>query len=586
MLDEILQGKRLEKYVPLIGWITSYQRAWLRDDLVSGVVVGAIMVPVAMAYAQMAGVPPQQGLYSAILGMALYAIFATSRHMKITTSSTMSIMSIAVVAPLVASGLGSYVALSSALALTVGIILIVLSFLKLGFISDFLSKSVMTGYIFGVALLIAMSQLPKVFGVPGVSGTFFEQLGQFITELPQTNPYALALGVGTIVIILVIKRYKPLIPGALVALILGTAIAGIFQLSATHGVSVVGDIPIGMPSPAIPIISLQAIPFLIGGAAGMVFLAVGETLGTGRAFAAKYHYDVNADQELLAMGAANVGSSLFQGITIDMSLSNTASGEAAGERTQLSSLVSSGVILAVVVFLAPLLRNLPSAVLGGIVLSSILGLFNFAEFKRYYAQRKTDFILACTALAGVALSDVMTGLMLAVLLSLVMLLYRASRPYIAILGQQANGEFSDQGRHPDAQSIPGLVILRLDAPLYFFNANVARTQILAQTTSDPQPQAILLDLAASADLDIGTADMLRDLCSDLRANQIDLFAQVRGSVRDRMERTGLLEHIGADHLYSSTAAAVAAFQARPAPTETAPAVPAETVEDQTSDAAA
>jgi SulP family sulfate permease len=586
MLDEILQGKRLEKYVPLIGWITSYQRAWLRDDLVSGVVVGAIMVPVAMAYAQMAGVPPQQGLYSAILGMALYAIFATSRHMKITTSSTMSIMSIAVVAPLVASGLGSYVALSSALALTVGIILIVLSFLKLGFISDFLSKSVMTGYIFGVALLIAMSQLPKVFGVPGVSGTFFEQLGQFITELPQTNPYALALGVGTIVIILVIKRYKPLIPGALVALILGTAIAGIFQLSATHGVSVVGDIPIGMPSPAIPIISLQAIPFLIGGAAGMVFLAVGETLGTGRAFAAKYHYDVNADQELLAMGAANVGSSLFQGITIDMSLSNTASGEAAGERTQLSSLVSSGVILAVVVFLAPLLRNLPSAVLGGIVLSSILGLFNFAEFKRYYAQRKTDFILACTALAGVALSDVMTGLMLAVLLSLVMLLYRASRPYIAILGQQANGEFSDQGRHPDAQSIPSLVILRLDAPLYFFNANVARTQILAQTTSDPQPQAILLDLAASADLDIGTADMLRDLCSDLRANQIDLFAQVRGSVRDRMERTGLLEHIGADHLYSSTAAAVAAFQARPAPTETAPAVPAETVEDQTSDAAA
>jgi sulfate permease, SulP family len=586
MLDEILQGKRLEKYVPLIGWITSYQRAWLRDDLVSGVVVGAIMVPVAMAYAQMAGVPPQQGLYSAILGMAVYAIFATSRHMKITTSSTMSIMSIAVVAPLVASGFGSYVALSSALALTVGIIMIVLAFMKLGFISDFLAKSVMTGYIFGVALLIAMSQLPKIFGVPGVSGAFFEQLGQFITELPQTNPYALALGVGTIVIILVIKRYKPLIPGALVALILGTAIAGIFQLSATHGVSVVGDIPIGMPSPAIPIISLQAIPFLIGGAAGMVFLAVGETLGTGRAFAAKYHYDVNADQELLAMGAANVGSSLFQGITIDMSLSNTASGEAAGERTQLSSLVSSGVILAVVVFLAPLLRNLPSAVLGGIVLSSILGLFNFAEFKRYYAQRKTDFILACTALAGVALSDVMTGLMLAVLLSLVMLLYRASRPYIAILGQQANGEFSDQGRHPDAQSIPGLVILRLDAPLYFFNANVARTQILAQTTSDPRPQAILLDLAASADLDIGTADMLRDLCSDLRANQIDLFAQVRGSVRDRMERTGLLEHIGADHLYSSTAAAVAAFQARPVPTEAQPPAAAESVEDQISDAAA
>jgi high affinity sulfate transporter 1 len=566
MLDEILQGKRLEKYVPLIAWITTYQRAWLRDDLVSGVVVGAIMVPVAMAYAQMAGVPPQQGLYSAIIGMAIYAVFATSRHMKITTSSTMSIMSIAVVGPLVASGFGSYVALSAALAITVGLIMLVLSFMKLGFISDFLSKSVMTGYIFGVALLIAMSQLPKVFGVLGGDGNVFQQLGQLIANLPQTNPYALALGVGTIALILIIKRFKPLIPGALVALVLGTIIAGVFQLSANYGVAVVGDIPIGMPSPAFPAISPQAIPFLIGGAFGIVFLAVSETLGTARTFAAKYHYEVNADQELLAMGAANIGSGLFQGITIDMSLSNTASGEAAGERTQLSSLVSAGVILAVVVFLAPLLKNLPSAVLGGIVLSSILGLFNFAEFKRYYAQRKTDFALACTALIGVAASDVMTGLMLAVFLSVVMLFYRASRPYIAILGQRANGEYSDLDRHPDAQSIPGLVMLRLDAPLYFFNANVARTQILAQTSGDAPPRAILLDLAASADLDIGTTDMLRDLCSDLRAKQIDLlFAQVRGSVHDRMMKTGLLEHIGKDHLYASIAAAVAAFQALPAP---------------------
>jgi SulP family sulfate permease len=576
LLAEILEGRHLEKYVPVIGWATTYQRAWLRDDLVSGVVVGLIMIPVAMAYAQMAGVPPQAGLYSAIVGMALYAVFATSRHLKITTSSTMAIMSIAVVAPLAGGDAATFMALTSALAITVGVIMIVLSFMKLGFISDFLAKSVMTGYIFGVALLIAISQLPKVFGVPGGSGTFFQQLGQFIANLPQTNPYALALGAGTIALVLVIKRYKPLIPGALLALVLGTLIAGVFQLSTTHDVSVVGDIPLGMPNPTIPAISLQAIPFLIGGAAGMVFLAVGETLGTGRAFAAKYHYEIDADQELLAMGAANVGSGLFQGITIDMSLSNTASGEAAGERTQLSSLVSAGVILAVVVFLAPLLRNLPSAVLGGIVLSSILGLFNFDEFKRYYRQRRTDFILACTALAGVALSDVMTGLMLAVLLSLVMLLYRASRPYIALLGQRANGEYSDLDRHADAQLIPGLVILRLDAPLYFFNANVARSQILAQTASDPPPRAILLDLGASADLDIGTADMLRDLYSDLRNNQIDLlFAQVRGSVRDRMWRTGLLEHIGEDHLYASIAAAVAAFQARPTPAEAAPASAAE-----------
>jgi MFS superfamily sulfate permease-like transporter len=280
---------------------------------------------------------------------------------------------------------------------------------------------------------------------------------------------------------------------------------------------------------------------------------------------------VNADQELLAMGAANVSSGLFQGITIDMSLSSTASGEEAGERTQLSSLVSAGLILVVVLFLASLLRNLPTAVLGAIVLTSILGLFNVKEFRRYYGQRKTDFALALIALVGVITTSVMVGLVLAVGLSLAMLLYRASRPYIAFLGKRASGEYGDMGRHPDARSVPGLALLRLDAPLYFFNANVARSQILEQKGLEPPPQAILLDLGASADLDIGTADMLRDLSSDLRQAGIELLlAQVRGSVRERMRVTGLFDHIGEDHIFPSVDAAVQSFLSRPAPEEEAP----------------
>jgi sulfate permease, SulP family len=581
MLDELRYGQRLKRFIPLIGWLATYPRDWLRDDLVSGVVVGAIMIPVAMAYAQMAGVPPQAGLYAAIAGMTAYALFATSRHLKITTSSTMSIMSIAVVAPLAAGDPAAFLALSSALALTVGTIMIVLSILKLGFISDFLAKSVMTGYIFGVACLIAISQLPKVFGVPGGSGTFFEQLGQFIAKLPETNPYDLALGLGTIILILAIAHYKPLIPGPLVALVAGILISALFQLNAKHGVAVVGVIPTGMAPFTLPRVGIDAIPFLVAGAAGIVFLAVGETLGTGRAFAAKYHYEVDANQELLAMGAANVSSGLFQGITIDMSLSSTASGEAAGERSQLSSLVSAGVILAVVMFLAPLLKNLPSAVLGAIVLTSIRGLFNFKEFGRYYRQRKTDFALALTALVGVVASSVMVGLALAVLLSLAMLLYRASRPYIAFLGKRTNGEYGDMERHKDARTVSGLVILRLDAPLYFFNANVARSQILAQTQVDPPPQAILLDLGASADLDIGTSDVLRDLTADLRRSNVDLLlAQVRGSVRQRMRVTGLSDHIGEDHIFLSVEAAVHSFlsgsvtiAALPADIEAAAAAP-------------
>lgn len=562
MFKRILENKKLTQYVPIIGWMKTYQHEWLRDDLVSGLVVGMIMIPVAMAYAQMAGVPPQAGLYSAIVGMAAYALLATSRHMKVTTSSTMSIMSLAVVAPLAGGDPATLMALTSALAITVGIIMLVLSLLKLGFISDFLAKSVMTGYVFGVALLIAMSQLPKVFGVSGGSGNFFEQVAQLISKLPQTNVYSLMLGVGTIVLIFAIKRYFPLIPGALIALILGIVVTSIFDLNALHGVSIVGTIPTGMPVPGIPKIDPGMIPFLIGGAAGIVFLAAGETLGTARSFAAKYHYEIDSDQELLAIGAANITSGLFRGITIDMSLSNTASGEDAGERTQLSSLVSSGLILLVVLFLAPLLKNLPTAVLGAIVLSSILGLFNMAEIKRYYYQRKTDFYLAITALIGVISSDVMTGLIIAVLLSVVMLLYRASRPYIAILGRrkESPGEYADISRNNEIELIPGLVILRLDAPLYFFNANVARTQILDLTKENP-PRAILLDLGASADLDIGTSDMLQALISDLRQAGIDmLFSQVRSSVRDRMRLTGLLDHIGTDHIFASIASAVKVFE--------------------------
>lgn len=551
------------RYLPVISWARTYERAWLRDDLVSGLVVGAIMIPVAMAYAQMAGVPPQAGLYSAIIGMAVYALFATSRHLKITTSSTMAIMSLSVVAPLAAGSAESFMALSSALAITVGVIMLVLSILKLGFISDFLSKSVMTGYIFGVACLIAMSQLPKVFGLPGVSGTFFQQVWQFIGELSQTNPYALALGIGAIALILLLKRFKPMIPGALVALALGIVLASALQLNAKYGVAIVGDIPTGMTSLTIPNINLVVIPYLIAGAAGIVFLAVSETLGTGRSFAARYRYEVDADQELLALGAANIGSGLFGGITIDMSLSNTASGESAGARTQLSSLVSAGLILATVVFLAPLLRNLPTSVLGAIVLASILGLFNVAEFRRYYRQRRTDFVLALTALMGVLSTSVMAGLSIAVFLSLVMLLYRASRPYIAVLGRRTSGEFGDASRHVDAQPIPGLVILRLDAPLYFFNANVARSQILAQAAGT-HPKAILLDLAASADFDIGTSDMLKDLVQNLRGNDTDvLLAQVRGSVRRRMQLTGLFDLVGKDHVFPSVVSAVRWFQEQP-----------------------
>ena len=519
MWREKLQVKRFGRYVPIIGWARAYQRAWLRDDLVSGVVVGAIMMPVAMAYAQMAGVPVQAGLYSAIVGMTAYAIFATSRHLKITTSSTMSIMSIAVVAPLAASDPAAFMALSSALALTVGIIMLILGIAKLGFISDFLAKSVMTGYIFGVACLIAISQLPKVFGVSGGSGTFFEQLQQFISKLPETNVYALALGIGTIAIVLFFKRFKPLIPGALVALVLGTALSSLLQLNALYGVSVVGVIPTGMSSFAIPSISLSAIPTLVVGAAGIVFLAVGETLGTGR----PTRRDITTrwmrvrscwrwvrrtwSWACFRASRWTCACPARRAVRRRVSARNFRPWSARGSSSPSS-------------FSRVALRDRPSAVLGAVVLGSILGLFNFAEFRRYSARRKSDFVLAVTALVGVLSTSVgRPGR-----------LRSCCRGGAVVSRQPALPR--DPGRtaavirrhdpHADSHPFPTWWSCRLDAAVVLLRRRVGARRSWRDGRTPP-PLAVRWIWGRAPDRRIGTSDMLRDLTSDLRRSDIDLL---------------------------------------------------------------
>lgn len=551
------------RYVPVASWARHYSREAWQPDLISGLTVGGVMVPVALAYAQMAGVPPQMGLYAAFPSLIAYTLFGTSRHLKVTTSSTMAVMSAAVVAPLAASDPSQYAALSAALALVVGVILIIAGFARLGFISDFLSKSVVTGFVFGLALNIAIGQAPKIFGVPSGSGNFFQQLYQLLNNLSETNPWTFVIGAGSIALILAIKRTYPRIPAALVALAVGILAVSVFNLDA-QGVSIVGVIPTGLPSPTLPRVGVFNVFFLIAGAAGIVFLAVGESLGAARAFATRHHYDIHPDQELIALGASNLAAGMFQGFTVDASLSQTATAESAGARTQVSSLVTAGVVIVTVMFLAPLFHNLPNAVLGAIVITSVLGLMDVGEMRRYYASRRMDFVLALTALMGVITTDVLTGLMIAVLLSLVLLLYRASRPYIATLGQvpEEPGVYSDVSRHPRYVQPPDVLALRVDVPLYFFNANVAREQILDQVAAS-QPRAVVLDIGASADLDISTNDMLQELAAALRDNGVALLlAQARGSVRDRLRQTGAMAAIGEENVFRSVDSAVQSFQAR------------------------
>jgi len=557
--------RQLNRYVPITAWLPTYPRDLLRGDIISGVTVWGVMVPVAMAYAQMAGLPPEVGLYTAFAALLGYAIFSTSRQLKVTASSTMAVMSAAVVGAMAAGDATRYAALSAALALTVGVILLLAGIVRLGFISDFLSKSVITGFVFGLALVIAIGQLPKLLGLPSGQGDFFEQCYQLITNLSQIKPYTLVVGVSALVVIFLVKRFFPRLPSGLVALVLGILAVSIFNLD-EYGVSIVGAIPTGLPTPGLPQVSLGDLPYLITGAIGIVFLAVGESLGSARSFAAKHRYEINPDQELIALGTANISAGLFQGFTVDASLSSTATADEAGERTQLSSIVTAALIIITLLVLAPLFYNLPNAVLGAIVIASVIGLMDVAELKRFYGSNRVDFVLAMVAMFGVLTTDVLTGLLIAVFLSLLIILYRASRPHVAVLGQVPGqvATYGDVARHPENAQVPGLLIVRLDAPLYFLNANVARGQMLDLVrASQPPPRAILFDLGASADLDIASLDMLKNLVRELEEAGVDvLLAEVRGRVRDRLRKASVMADIGENRIYQSVPAAVNDFEQR------------------------
>ena len=550
------------RHVPILSWARSYPAAWLRPDLISAATGWGLMVPVAIAYAELAGVPAQVGLYTAFAGLLGYALFGTSRHLKVTTSSTMAIMSAAVVLPLAAGDATTAIVLSASLALIVGIYLVVAGILKLGFISDFLAKSVITGFVFGLALNIIVGQLPKILGVPGSSGNFFQQVGSLLLYLPEANPVTTALGVSAFLFVFVMKRRAPLIPAGLIAIAVGIVIVSVLNLDQL-GVAIVGVIPTGAPTFSVPRPGIFTIPYLAAGAFGIVFLAVGESLSTGRAFAARLGYQIDPDQELLALGAANINSGMFGGFTVDMSLSNTAAGVEAGGKSQLSSLVTSGLVLLTVLFLAPLFTYLPQAILGAIVIASVMGLLDVNELKRYLAVRRTDFWLALLALFGVLLTDVLTGLAIAVLMSLLMVLYRASRPSIVVVGRVRGepGAYSDVARNPDNEQIPGLIIFRMDAPLYFFNSNVAHTQISDRiAATNPPPKAILLDIGATNDLDVASLDTVGEMVEDFRRRGLNVgLVHVRGGVRDRLRKTPAMDTIGADHIFMSIEAGVQAY---------------------------
>ncbi len=556
----------LGRYVPITAWLPRYPRAWLGKDIAAGITSWAVMVPVSMAYAELAGVPAGVGLITATAGLTAYAILGTSRHAKVTTSSTMAVMSASVVAPAAAGDAATYTAMTAMLAIIVGVYLLAAGILKLGFLAEFLAKPVITGFIVGLAITIAVGQLPKLLGVEGSDGNVFDQLAHLIGELPETNVISLALGLAAMVIIIAARAIDRRIPGPLIAVIGAILLSTALDL-ADEGVAVVGDISGGVSAPGVPDVSLGDLAYLATGAAGIMFLALAESLAASRAFANRHGYRIEPDQELIALGGSNAASGLAGGFAVDASVSSMAAGEAAGNKSQLASLVTAAGMVLTIVILSPVFTNLPQSLLAAVIITSVISLVDFAEWRRYVQWRKTDAALALIAAIGVLTTDVLVGLVIAALVSVVILLYTASKPAMATLGRLPgpHQHFVDAGRNPEAESIEGLLMLRLDTPLYYFNATAVSDRVLrAVDAADEVPRAVLLDIEATIELDVTTSDALYGLIGALEERGTYLvIVHAKGSVRDRMRKVGLIERLGSRGMYPSERIAVEALAEAP-----------------------
>jgi SulP family sulfate permease len=554
----------LARYVPILQWLPAYQRGWLRFDLIAGLTILALLIPEGMAYAELAGLPPQTAFYAAPIGLLLYAIFGTSRQLMVAVSAVIATMSAAAVAPLAAAGSTEYAIYSAALALLAGIISVVAGLFKLGRIASFFSESVLVGFITGLALTVAIKQVPKLFGLEGGSGNFWERLYDILIHLPETHLLTLIVGVLSIALLIFMERRFHKIPAALVVMIVGIVASALFGFAA-RGVHIVGEIPAGFVPPKIPAVTLSDLWLLLPGAFGLALVNFAEAYGPARGFAGKHKYEIDANQELIGLGAANMGAGLFQGFAIGSSLSKSAANDRAGAKTPLSLLVCAGLTVIVALFLTPLFAPLPEAVLGAVVIVAVIGMMKFKKMRHLWDMRRVDFWLAVVALFGVLTFEALEGLLIAVIISLALLVWRASQPRFSLLGRTPTSlEFGDVAQYPENKPIPGLLIIRPNQSLFFANADALRAAIVDTVrASDPPTRAVLLDLEMTSEVDLPGAEMLAELKEKLTGEQVDLlFSRARYPVRDLLDRSGVTPQLGAENFHTRTIDGVLAYMSK------------------------
>jgi high affinity sulfate transporter 1 len=548
--------------LPGLTAISTYQRTWLPRDLVAGVVLATLLVPQGMAYAELAGLPAITGLYTTVICLIAFAVVGSSPNLVLGPDSSLGPMIAATILPLAAGDTDAAIALAGALAILVGIITLGTGLARLGFVADLLSSPIRTGYLAGLAITIFIGQLPKLFGFSTDADTLVGEVQAFVQGLDETNAWALGIGLLSLAIILGLKAFAPRAPGILVAVVASIVLSAAFDL-ASRGVSVIGVLPQGFPLPSIPAVPLSDIPLLVASAVGISLVAIGDTISTSGAFASKGGYEVDPNQELAGIGSANLAVGFFSGFPVSSSGSRTAVAVQSGAKTQLAGIVAAALVLAMLVFVPGLVQSMPQPVLAAVVIAASISLFDLAELRRLWRVRKAELVLAVLCLLGVAFVGVLQGIVIAVILSVFYIFKRVWSPYSAILGKAPGvAGYHDVTRYDDTQQVPGLLVIRWAAPLFFANANQFRDLVRdAVRSATPTPTWVLVAAEPITDIDTTAGAMLADLDVELNASGIHLaFAELQSSVRDWIVRYGLLETIDEGHFYRSVDEAVAAFQ--------------------------
>jgi high affinity sulfate transporter 1 len=560
--------------VPVFTSLRGYRAGWLRGDVIAGLTVWAVLVPEALAYASIAGVSPVVGLYAAPGALILYAAFGSSKHLVVGPMAATAALSAAAVGTVAAGNNGRFAALTATLAITTGILALAAGLARLGFLANFISEPVLKGFIVGLALTIIIGQVPKLLGIEKGSGDFFEQLWDVITRLGDSQWRTVIVGVLSLAVVLVLRRVAPIVPAPLVAVALG--ILAVYALNLQHhGVKIVGHIDSGLPSFGLPSVPAKDYLKLAGSAVGVMLVGFAEGLGAAKTYATRNGYQVSPNRELIGLGTANLASGLSSGMVVNGSLSKTAVNGSAGARTQMSGLFVAVLTILTLLFLTGLFEDLPEATLGAVVIAALIELVDISALRalyRAYTKRlgqiygpaaRADFIAAVAAMLGVLIFDTLPGLFIGIAVSLLLLLYRVSRPHVAVLGQvPGTSQWADVAQHPEDETIPGVAILRAESGLFFANADHVRVTINEAATAE-DIHAVVLDGETVPFVDVTAARMLDELTADLHRRGVRLvIARDVGQVRDVLAQSGGAG--AAPEYFPSVRAAVDAVRADPA----------------------